>query len=275
MDLALDQREMHLPSDRVLIGQHPERPELGIEQGIGDPFDGFFVLHPVADQVGDGADFHLVLGGEHFQIGPPRHVAVLVEDFDDHRRRFQPGQPGQVAAGFGVAGAGQHAAGLGHQREDVAGLHQILGPGVGPHGGADGVGAVVGGNAGGHALGGFDGNGEVGGVGGGVVLHHQRQAQLLAAFAGQGQADQAAPVAGHEIDVLGTDQRGGHQQVAFVFPVLVVHDDDHFALPEVGEDFVDAVECHGYFQKPCSRRSASVKTPSGCAARSPSSNRSR
>jgi len=63
-----------------------------------------------------------------------------------------------------------------------------------------------------------------------VFIGHQRQAQLLATLAGQRQADQAAAVARHEVDVLGAGKRGCHDQVAFVLAVLVIHDDDHLAL---------------------------------------------
>jgi hypothetical protein len=53
--------------------------------------------------------------------------------------------------------------------------------------------AVVGRDAGGDALGGLDRQREVGALLEVGVADHQRQAQLLAALAGQRQADQAAP----------------------------------------------------------------------------------
>ena len=40
----------------------------------------------------------------------------------------RPGQRGEVAAGLGMAGAHQHAAGLRLQREDVAGLDDVARP---------------------------------------------------------------------------------------------------------------------------------------------------
>ncbi|MNP69959.1 hypothetical protein D3C76_1661250 [compost metagenome] len=61
---------------------------------------------------------------------------------------------------------------------------------------------------------------------------------------GQGQADQAARFTGHEADGLGAATVGGQQQVAFVFPVLVVHQEHHLALAVVFDDFFDAVEGH-------------------------------
>ena len=63
----------------------------------------------------------------------------------------RPAMRGQVAAGFGVAGAHQHAAVLRLQREDVAGLHQVGRPGVACHRGLHGARAVGGRDAGGHA----------------------------------------------------------------------------------------------------------------------------
>ena len=43
---------------------------------------------------------------------------------------LQPGQARQVDRALGLAGAHQHAARPGPQREDVAGADQVLGPGV-------------------------------------------------------------------------------------------------------------------------------------------------
>ena len=46
----------------------------------------------------------------------------------------------------------------------------------------------------------------------------------------------------HEIDGGGRGVLRGHDKVAFVFAVGVVHDDDHFAFAEVGDDGFDVVE---------------------------------
>src|SRR5690606_25162372 len=105
-------------------------------------------------------------------------------------------------------------------------------------------GAVGGGDAGGNAFRRLDGHGEVGGVAGAVVEHHQRQVELLAALLGQGQADQAAGVSGHEVDVFRAYLLGGNDEVAFVLAIPVIHQDDHFALANVFDDFFDAVQCH-------------------------------
>ena len=59
---------------------------------------------------------------------------------------------------------------------------------------------------------------------------------MIGALLGEGQADEAAAVAGHEVDGFRGDVLGGQGQVAFVFAVFVVDHDDHAA----GADFVEA-----------------------------------
>ena len=72
----------------------------------------------------------------------------------------------------------------------------------------------------------------------------RRAPQAFAVFVGQGQADQATGFTGHETDRLGCAAVGGQQQVAFVFPVFIVDQQDHFAEAVIFDDFFDAVEGH-------------------------------
>jgi hypothetical protein len=155
-------------------------------------------------------------------------------------------QPGQIAASLGVAGAGQHAAGLRGQRKNMAGLVDVLRPGVGLHRDLDGARAIVRGNAGGDALGRLDRNGEVGVVLRGVVADHGLEAQLARALLGQRDANQPARLAHHEVDVLGAHLFGGHDQVALVLAVFVVEDHHHAASADIVEDFGNGVEAHGF-----------------------------
>ena len=62
-----------------------------------------------------------------------------------------------------------------------------------------------------------------------VVLGHRAQPELVAALLGQAEADQAAPVRGHEVDRLGRRELGGDRQVALVLAVGRVDDDDELA----------------------------------------------
>jgi hypothetical protein len=156
----------------------------------------------------------------------------------------EAGQPRQVATGLGVTGAGQHATFLGAQREDVAGLHQIFSAGIRRHGSRDRAGSVSGGNAGGDTDGCFNRYGECGAEHAAIARHHLLQAQALAVIVGQGQADQPACLACHETDRFGCATVGGQQQVAFVFAVFVIDQQDHFAEAIIFDDFFDAVEGH-------------------------------
>ena len=79
-------------------------------------------------------------------------------------------------------------------------------------------------------------NGEV------LRAHHQRQVELVAALLGQRQADQAAAVAGHEVDRLGGHLLGRDRQVALVLAVLVVDHDHHPALAELRQRLLDGGE---------------------------------
>ena len=86
---------------------------------------------------------------------------------------------------------------------------------------------------------GVDADGEGGAARRSVVLGHHRQPQGRHLLLGQGQADEAPPEAGHEVDGLGGDQVGGHGQIALVLPVFIVDHDDHAAGADLGHGFID------------------------------------
>src|SRR5690606_13897270 len=154
----------------------------------------------------------------------------------------EAGHASQVTGGLGVTGTGQHTTGLGHQREDVAGADDVLGHRIGGGSGLHGTRTVGSGNAGADALSRLDGNGELGAEARAVALYHQRQFQALAAFQTHGHADQATAVTGHEVDILGAAGLGGHDQVAFVLPVLVIHQDDYLAGADVFNQFFNSIQ---------------------------------
>ena len=86
--------------------------------------------------------------------------------------------------------------------------------------------AVVRRDAGRDAVARLDRDGERGAERRLVVVGHLAQPELVAALAGQAEADQPARVGGHEVDGLGGRELRGDRQVALVLAVLVV-DDDH------------------------------------------------
>src|ERR1700752_4661778 len=50
---------------------------------------------------------------------------------------------------------------------------------------------------------------------------------------------------GHEVDYLRGDHLGGADQIALIFAIFVVHDDDHLAIADVGNGFVNSRNRHG------------------------------
>ena len=190
----------------------------------------------VLDQVGDGADFQTVFFGKNQQVGQPGHGAIVLHDLADHRGGGATGHGGQIATGFGVTGAHQHAAVNRLQRKDMAGLHQVIDLGVFGDCRLNGARTVCRRNAGGHAFGRFNRNREGGAFFVAIAQRHGWQLQALAALAGERQADQAATEARHEIDGFWRHVVGGQHQVAFVFAVFFIDQDDDLAGGHVGHD---------------------------------------
>ena len=97
-------------------------------------------------------------------------------------------------------------------------------------------GAIRGRNPGGHPAGGLDRDGEIGAVHRTVHRRHRREIELPCALLGDRHADQAATESRHEIDDVGRHHVRCHHQVAFVFAILLVDQDDHAAGPDLRDD---------------------------------------
>ena len=163
--------------------------------------------------------------------------------------RNESGQPGQIDAGFGLSHPLKHATRPGAERKDVSGPPQVGGNGGRVDGDMDGGGPIGGRDAGGHAEPalGIDADGKGGGQLLGVPLGHLGQAELVAALAGQGQADQSPPVQGHEVDHLGRGELRGTDEIALVLAILVVGHDDDLAVPQIVDRLLDGPEGrHGF-----------------------------
>ena len=132
--------------------------------------------------------------------------------------------------------------GLARSGKHVAGLDEIVRQRGGVGHDLDGAGAVGGADAGGDAVGGVHADLEIRAKAFAVFDDHLLDAELLEAFRGGGHADQAAAEPGHEIDGLRRGPFAGHDQIALVLAVRIVHHDDHAALAEVGHDGFDGVE---------------------------------
>ena len=238
-NIALDQRQMSFVGGLVEIRVQGERTVAGLDGAGDDALDQPFVFAAIVDQVGNGADPELMLRGKFHQVRQPRHLAIVLEYFADHRRGCEPCQLGQIAARLRVAGTHQHAAILRHERKDMAGLHQVCRLRVLLHRRLHGARAIGGGDARGDAFGGLDRQREVGAQRRAVVAHHQRQVQLPAAFLSQRQADEPAAVPRHEVDGLGSGEFRGDDQITFILALLLVHQNDHAPGANLVDDLGD------------------------------------
>ena len=135
----------------------------------------------------------LCLPREALQLRPARHGAVGVHHLADDAGGEEARQAREIDRALGLPGAHQHAALARAQREDVARARRGR-PGLafGATAARMVVRAVGRGDAGGDAARRLDRDGERGLERRGVVLHHQRQAELADALLGEREADQAA-----------------------------------------------------------------------------------
>ena len=233
LPLAFDEGYVLLAVAFLAEGDEAEVAILGGHVDFLALFDEVLITQAIGNQVADGDDVQPVRFGEGLQLGQARHRAVLVQDFDQAGRRVQSRQSGQVDGGLRVAGAGQHAFVLGIERIDVAGASECGGDAVGIGERADGGCAVVAAHAGGAPFELVHRDREGRAEHAGVLLHLMGQAEAVAGLYGDGGAKHATAVGQHEVDLFRRDQFGGGDEVAFVLAVLIVHDDDQFAVFEV------------------------------------------
>ncbi len=157
---------------------------------------------------------------------------------------LQAGETGEIDRTLRLSGPHEDPALLGADGKDVAGTDQILRFCVVGHGGQNRRRAVRRRDPRRDPLFGLDGDREGGSEAGTVVPDHRHQAELVRIFLGQGEADQPPSVAGHEIDRLRRDELGRHAEVSFVFPILVVDEDDHLAAFDIDNGFLDGADTH-------------------------------
>ena len=204
-------------------------------------------LQPVLNQLGDREDAEPVLLREHLEVRHAGHRSILVHDLADDARGHEPREPREIDRAFGLPGAHEDAAVSRAQREHVAGGDEVLGLHVRIARDARRVGAIGRADPGRHAVARFDADRERRAERRAAApgsLHH-REAELVDLRFGERDADEAAPVHGHEVDGLGRDVLGRHREIAFVLAILVVDEDHHLAGADVGERGVHPREERG------------------------------
>ena len=206
---------------------------------VDDALDELVVPAPVGDQVGDRDHLQPVPRAVALEVGDARHRPVVVHDLADHAGRVEPGEAREVDRRLGLPGALEHAAGLGLEREHVAGLDEVARRGSGSIATWIVRARSAARDAGRDAVARLDRDRERGLERRLVLGRHQVEAELVAALGRQREADQPARLLGHEVDRLGRRELGGEHEVALVLAVLVVADDDHLAGADVLERLLD------------------------------------
>ena len=119
------------------------------------------------------------------------------------------------------------------------------GPLAGIDGDRDGARAVGGADSGRDALARLDRDRERGLVAAAVGAGHRLEAELVGALLGQREADQAAAVAGHEVDRVGRRHLRRDDEVALILAVFVVDEDEHAAVARLVDDRLGADQHFG------------------------------
>ena len=240
---AARQRQMRRATGLIEIHDGVKFPVRRLDLALSCALDQRLGAAAVVNQISNRADFQVVRLRKHQQIRQPRHAAIVVHDFANHRRRCQACQRRQITARFGVPGAHQHATGLRHHRKNMPRLNNVGRLRIPRHRRLNRARAVGRRNAGRHALRRLDRDGEIGAVFGAIVARHRRQIEQAAPLFGQGHTDQPACVLGHEIDRLGRHELGRHQQIAFVLAVFVIDHHDDAPGFELGDDLGGGTDC--------------------------------
>ena len=236
---------MLLVVEHGLVDESAELPALGRDASLGDQPDQLLVLAPVADEVGDGDQRQVVLLGEALEVGQAGHLRlVLGHDFAQDPGGREAGGPAEIHRRLGVPRPLEDPAGAVAQREDVPGPVEVVRPrrrvdqrgnGGGPVGRRDprrGAVAEVDAHRERRAL-----RLRVGG-------DHQRQVESVGPLGQQRHADDPGRVGEEEGDVLGRGRLAGHDEVAFVLPVLVVDHHGHAEAADGVDGFAHGREAH-------------------------------
>ena len=243
--LAEDERHVLGPVDVVLVADDRELAELGRDPRLGHAVHQLLGLEPVGDELGHGDERQMMLARDISCSSGRRAIepsALRISQMTPAgtspasraRSTLASVWPTRCSTPPGRARSGKMWPG--RRRSD--------GDGGGIDGDVDGGGAVAGRDAGGDAEPplGIDAHGEGGGELLGVPLGHLGEAELIAALAGERQADEAPAVQRHEVDHLGRGELGRADEVALVLAVLVVRDDDDLAVAQVLDGLLDGAE---------------------------------
>ena len=205
-------------------------------------FDELLIGQSVSDNVGDVDDVQIVFLGIGDQVIPASHGAVVLDDLTDHGCWSQTGELTQIDRAFGVASAHQRAAVFGNEGEDMPRTDKIARYRLWVCQSDD---AVIPLSCRDPRLGSNridrDGKGRL--VVGIVVGHHRQQIKPLSNCPADGCTDEPPGFFGHEVDHIRSRERRRIDQISFVFPIFVIHHDDHPTPFDLFDRFFDPRYC--------------------------------
>ena len=167
-------------------------------------------------------------------------MAVIVHNLAADAYGLQACQLAQINSGFGVTGAHQYTALACAQRENVSRTAEVARLRTRLSAFFHGICALVSGNTGG-GVNMINRNREGCFVIVGVVCYHSAKLQLFHNLAVCRHADKSACFLSHKVNSLGSAQLGCHNQVAFVFTVLVVGYQYHLTCFNRSDSFINCI----------------------------------
>ena len=244
-DVAAGEREMG-----GVVDQGAEKMQFEMSVLVRE-IDGFFAddelfrFAAVRDDVRDGDELETPFLFEFDEGIKACHLSVVVHDFADHARGFESGEPREIDGRFGVTRSLEHAAGACRDGEGVTGMCKIGSLAFRINKIMRRFRAVECGDSGCGSDFGIDAFSEsrVEHVGG----RRTCDAEFVCTGFCDGRADETARMRRHENNVFRRDFFRRADEIAFIFAVFVISDDNHFAVADVFDCGFDGIERSVHF----------------------------
>ena len=167
-------------------------------------------------------------------------MAVIIHNLAADAHGLQACQLAQINSSFGVTGTHQYTALACAQRENVARTAEVAGLCARFSAFFHGICALISGNTGG-GVNMVNRNREGCFVIVGVVRYHSAELQLVHNLAVCRHADKSACFLSHKVNSFGSAQLSCHNQVAFVFAVLVIGYQYHLTCFNRSDGFINCI----------------------------------
>ena len=186
----------------------------------------------VLDEIGDGNDVEPVLFGKLLELGGTHHVPVVRHDLTAHPRRIQSRKTREIHRRLRMSRAAQHTALDRPQGEDVPRAAEMRGLCLRVNQHLHRMASLKRRDAR-CGIVGVDADREGSLVIVRIVLHHLTDLEFIETAAHDRRANESACVRRHEIHMLGCERLGSDDNIALVFAILIVHNNEHLAALNV------------------------------------------